>query len=296
MSNAKDAHQCRAAASDICAKLVTTNRKGRKEAIVLRINKPVTIGRNPDLCTYVITDPFVSSLHCKLYAIHSGTGGIIVSCQDLSTNGLILNGHTIRRTSVILMHGDILELPTSLSTLQDAGVCAFDVQVIIAPLEFKCVHVYEEPRDKVHIFDPTPPLQPAQKSIGNYVVTSHCLGSGTFATVHLALDKKVHRQVACKSIKAKKESELNQVWKEVKILMALNHPNINRVYAVEQDKKFLHIFLQLCTGGDLFTYITSRPQTLNRLGEGEAKYIMYQLLKGLSYIHSKMISHRDLKV
>lgn len=49
-----------------------------------------------------------------------------------------------------------------------------------------------------------------------------------------------------------------------------------------------HIFLQLCTGGDLFTYIT----TQRRLNEGEAKYIMYQLLKGLAYLHDKMISHR----
>ncbi|KAF4573095.1 Meiosis-specific serine/threonine-protein kinase mek1 [Pleurotus pulmonarius] len=259
----------------VCAKLVTVN-KGRKEVIVLSINKPVTIGRHPKLCTYVIPDAFVSNLHCKLYAVRSGTGGIIVSCQDLSTNGLVLNGHMIRRTSVILMHGDVLEIPSSLT--------------------FKCLHIWAEPNDKGNIFDPTPPLQPIQKRVGDYVVTSHCLGSGSFATVHLAVNKYKHRQVACKTLKARKGHELSQVWKEVKILLSLNHPNINRVFDVDQNGNFLHIFLELCTGGDLFTYIISHQETENRLCEGEAKYIMFQLLKGLTYLHDKLISHRGMRI
>jgi serine/threonine-protein kinase Chk2 len=49
-----------------------------------------------------------------------------------------------------------------------------------------------------------------------------------------------------------------------------------------------HIFLQLCTGGDLFTYISHS----SRICEAEAKYIMYQLLAGLKYLHDKTISHR----
>lgn len=55
---------------------------------------------------------------------------------------------------------------------------------------------------------------------------------------------------------------------------------------------YSHIFLQLCTGGDLFTYITSHPSLKHHLCEAEAKYIMYQLLRGLDYLHEHMISHR----
>jgi meiosis-specific serine/threonine-protein kinase MEK1 len=51
-----------------------------------------------------------------------------------------------------------------------------------------------------------------------------------------------------------------------------------------------YIMLELCTGGDLFTYITTHSR--HRLCEGEAKYIMYQLLKALKYLHDRMISHR----
>jgi meiosis-specific serine/threonine-protein kinase MEK1 len=122
------------------------------------------------------------------------------------------------------------------------------------------------------LFDPTPPLQRAQKvcdvfisvpyynilqRIGHYVVTSQCLGTGSFATVHLAIDPACHRQVACKSIRVKREFEVRQVMKEVRILMTLKHvslseptarrsnllllskPNINEIYDTEENERFM---------------------------------------------------------
>lgn len=53
---------------------------------------------------------------------------------------------------------------------------------------------------------------------------------------------------------------------------------------------YSYIFLELCTGGDLFSYIVSH--TDSQLCQAEAKYLMYQLLKGLKYLHDRLISHR----
>ncbi|KIJ21928.1 hypothetical protein PAXINDRAFT_63847, partial [Paxillus involutus ATCC 200175] len=240
--------------SDICAKLITTTHDGRTEALVLTVGKPVTIGRNSNIC------------------VRSGAGGIIISCHDLSTNGVIINGHKIRKTSAILMHGDTIKIPASQS--------------------FQCVQKWR------HLPDTRPsqtvPSQPHSfKDLGRYLITSHCLGTGSYATVHLALDTSAHRQVACKIIRRKEGSDLKKEMKEATLLMALHHPNINRLYSFDYDSDFLYIMLQLSTGGDLFTYITSHAR--RRLCEGEAKYISLQLLKGLRYLHDRMISHRDLK-
>ncbi|KIJ65004.1 hypothetical protein HYDPIDRAFT_89141, partial [Hydnomerulius pinastri MD-312] len=218
-------------------------------ALILSVGKPITIGRNPNLC------------------VRSGTGGIIISCQDLSTNGVIVNGHKIRKTSAIIMHGDTIKIPASQT--------------------FQCVQKWRHlPAGRS-----SQPSQPQSfKDLGRYLITSHCLGTGSYATVHLALDTSAHRQVACKIIKRKDGSDLKKEMKEATLLMNLHHPNINRVYAVDSDPSFLYIMLQLSTGGDLFTYITTHAR--HHLCEGEAKYITFQVLKGLEYLHDKMISHR----
>ncbi|GJE87570.1 kinase-like protein [Phanerochaete sordida] len=103
-----------------------------------------------------------------------------------------------------------------------------------------------------------------------------------------------YKQVACKIIKRKKGQKMDKLMKEVRILTALDHPSINRVYDVHNDESFLYIFLQLCTGGDLFSYIVNHKDPASRLHEGETKYIMYQLILGLKYLHTKSISHRGM--
>ncbi|KAG2075102.1 kinase-like protein [Suillus decipiens] len=166
---------------------------------------------------------------------------------------------------------------------------------IPASQTFQCIlkwrHLHEN--HEKHSSQPSQSQMQSYKDLGRFLITSHCLGSGSYATVQLALDTTGHQQAACKIIRRKEGSDLKKEMKEATLLMNLHHPNINRVYAVDLDSEFLYIILELCTGGDLFTYITTHSK--HRLCEGEAKYIMYQLLKGLKYLHDRMISHRDLK-
>ncbi|CAE6451897.1 unnamed protein product [Rhizoctonia solani] len=251
---------------ELVARLTTSDEWDVSHDVQVVLGHPTTVGRGKQ-CNYVITSLVVSNVHFRLYAVVSSEGDTIVSCEDLSSNGLLWNNHKIRRTAIILHHGDILQIP---------GSQTFHVQMD------------KHARGKAMPFDPTPPQRPRERTVGGYVITSHTLGSGHFAKVHLGFDSARQRQVACKTIKVSKVAE---VMKEVKILSSLNHPNINRVLGYTEESPWMHIFLELSTGGDLFTYITS--QTM--LKEGEAKFLGYQLMLGLIYMHNLNVSHRDLK-
>ncbi|KZS95789.1 kinase-like protein [Sistotremastrum niveocremeum HHB9708] len=278
---------------DICAKFITQRPGGQRETLVLSLNMPIIIGRGRQ-CSYVIKDPTVSTIHCKIYAVPSSTGEMLISCQDVSTNGILLNGHKIRKSSVFLLEGDVFEIPASQS---------FTCHILKVPL-----------RPKAHLFDPTPPVKPAHKValipfldfltslaqvVGKYKIQSHCLGTGSFASVFLAIDSENYRQVACKTLNIRPhpkqsapEAEKKKVLKEANLLKSLCHPNINKVLEVAYEDSWIHIFLDLATGGDLFTYITTGGHKDFRLLEGEAKWITYQLMKGLDYLHDLNVSHR----
>ncbi|KAF9347458.1 Checkpoint kinase 2, partial [Mortierella sp. NVP85] len=68
-------------------------------------------------------------------------------------------------------------------------------------------------------------------------------------------------------------------------------PNIVPVVDVIETERFMYIFMQMLTGGDLFDYILRNVS----LQEPQAKFIAYQTLKALQYLHNQNISHRDLK-
>ena len=50
--------------------------------------------------------------------------------------------------------------------------------------------------------------------------------------------------------------------------------------------------MELCSGGDLFSYIQKR----RRLKEASAKYFFKQIIQGLDAIHKSGVVHRDIKL
>ena len=121
------------------------------------------------------------------------------------------------------------------------------------------------------------------------------LGKGAFGKVNLGLHKLTGKFVAIKSIHKQimtDEVSKNKVLREVSIWEQLQHPSVIRLYESFESEKHLLYVEELCSGGDLLTYVRKR----RKLKESVAKFILKQILDGLHYCHSKCILHRDIKL
>lgn len=82
--------------------------------------------------------------------------------------------------------------------------------------------------------------------------------------------------------------------REIQILMSCNHENIVRLKEVAVGRSLESIFLvmEYCEQ-DLASLLDNMPSPFS---ESQVKCITLQILRGLKYLHSNYIVHRDLKV
>ncbi|XP_015667631.1 mitogen-activated protein kinase 4 [Protobothrops mucrosquamatus] len=126
------------------------------------------------------------------------------------------------------------------------------------------------------------------------------LGFGVNGLVLSAIDSKSCCKVAVKKIAINDAQSLKHAFREIKIIRRLDHDNIVKVYDVLGPKgadlqgdlfKFNVVYIiQEYMETDLARLLEQGP-----LSEEHAKLFMYQLLRGLKYIHSANVLHRDLK-
>ena len=128
----------------------------------------------------------------------------------------------------------------------------------------------------------------------DYVVLKE-IGSGTYSKVQL-VQHKINLSIrAMKVIKKKKKRGTNQtnendVYKEVELLIKMDHPNIVKIFEFYNGEKDYYLIMEYCEGGELFDKIVK-----SNLTEIQCAYIMYQILSAVNYCHKMKIIHRDLK-
>ena len=137
------------------------------------------------------------------------------------------------------------------------------------------------------------------KSIKEYYLVE-IIGEGASATVYTGVDVKTNQIVAVKSIKnetLKNEKGRENLKREVEILRKMDHENIVKILNYKQTKQNNYIILEYCNGGTLYDYKESvRKKTGKGLNELFIQKILKQLTKGLKYMHSQNIIHRDIKL
>ncbi|XP_062911810.1 serine/threonine-protein kinase MARK1 isoform X7 [Mobula hypostoma] len=131
-----------------------------------------------------------------------------------------------------------------------------------------------------------------QPHVGNYRLLK-TIGKGNFAKVKLARHVLTGREVAVKIIDKTQlnPTSLQKLFREVRIMKILNHPNIVKLFEVIETEKTLYLIMEYASGGEVFDYLVAH----GRMKEKEARAKFRQIVSSVEYCHQKCIVHRDLK-
>ncbi|XP_038871903.1 serine/threonine-protein kinase MARK1-like isoform X3 [Salvelinus namaycush] len=115
-----------------------------------------------------------------------------------------------------------------------------------------------------------------QPHIGNYRLLK-TIGKGNFAKVKLARHILTGREVAVKIIDKTQlnPTSLQKLFREVRIMKILNHPNIVKLFEVIETEKTLYLIMEYASGGEVFDYLVAH----GRMKEKEARAKFRQELR-----------------
>ena len=119
------------------------------------------------------------------------------------------------------------------------------------------------------------------------------VGRGATADVYRALDTQLQREVALKIVANDRNADgrvLLRLEREARILAALEHPNIARIYGLEHIDGVHALVLEFIEGPTLADRIATEPMPVD-----EALAIARQIAAALESAHERGVIHRDLK-
>lgn len=122
------------------------------------------------------------------------------------------------------------------------------------------------------------------------------IGEGSYSKVYYAelQNQKYSKSIACKIIdRSKTSSDFYEKFlpRELKIIKKLSHPNIISVHSILEMGPFICVFMDFCSHGDLLDRIIKT----GALPEKKIKLFFGQIVSAIYYLHTKEISHRDIK-
>ncbi len=131
--------------------------------------------------------------------------------------------------------------------------------------------------------------RPTEEHIGKYRLLK-TIGKGNFAKVKLARHVPTGKEVAIKIIDKTQlnPSSLQKLFREVRIMKMLDHPNIVKLFQVIETEKTLYLVMEYASGGEVFDYLVMH----GRMKEKEARAKFRQIVSAVQYCHQKRIIHR----
>jgi serine/threonine protein kinase len=131
----------------------------------------------------------------------------------------------------------------------------------------------------------------AARRVGRFELKSE-LGRGAQATVWLAYDPRLQREVAVKVINPEADQASVAQWlDEARAVSRLAHPNIVPVFEADQDANVSFMVFEYVNGPTLTELLKKR----GKLPQREAAALMRDVLDAIATAHAQGIVHRDLK-
>jgi serine/threonine protein kinase len=119
------------------------------------------------------------------------------------------------------------------------------------------------------------------------------IGHGTSCIVYKCRHRKNNNFVAIKTIEkiGLTEKQLSNVYNECRVSKFIKHENLVKIHETYETPSRVFIVQELCQGQDLFQYCQEFT-----LSEKDVKWVAMELLKGIMYLKSEGITHRDIKL
>jgi calcium-dependent protein kinase len=117
------------------------------------------------------------------------------------------------------------------------------------------------------------------------------IGKGSYGSVYKVMKKNTNIIRAMKVMPKNFQKNNQEILREIDIIKNLDHPNVMKIFEFLEDEKNYYLIEEFCDGGDLDTILNGKKVYCEFL----VKFIMYQVLLAINYLHSNNIVHQDIK-
>jgi len=123
------------------------------------------------------------------------------------------------------------------------------------------------------------------------------LGTGTYGTVFLAVDRMNKARRAVKVISKQTISWLppGQANPEIENLLAMDHPHIVKLYEIFDHGDDIYMVMDFCCGGEISSEVARRKALKQPFSEEFIGDFMKQLLSAITCMHGRGLMHLDIK-
>ncbi|CAN0045546.1 unnamed protein product, partial [Ectocarpus sp. 12 AP-2014] len=121
---------------------------------------------------------------------------------------------------------------------------------------------------------------------------SNILGSGAFGAVCTAKWNGVNVAVKQLQVHGVHSDTVRALRKEIRLHSCLRFDHVVQLYAASTISPYLCLVIELASGGSLWNYLHSSSEPLSHALQTA---FLYDIARGMSFLHSKGVLHRDLK-